>query len=95
MSEEYPEAVNAAIGIFLFHRLFCPAIVDPALLVRESERSRVPKPSPAAQTGLIYISKILQNLATGTKFGKKESAMTPFNFLITDNQQVTASLFED
>jgi hypothetical protein len=59
---------------FLFLRFLCPAILAPQLfhLVPEA-------PQGDAQRALVLVAKVMQNLANGVEFGKKEAFLEPLN----------------
>jgi hypothetical protein len=59
---------------FLFLRFLCPAILAPQIfhLVPEA-------PQGDAQRALVLVAKVMQNLANGVEFGKKEAFLEPLN----------------
>jgi len=69
-----------AISAFLFLRFICPAIAAP------NAYGLLPEPpSASVQRQLVLLSKILQNLANGLRFGKKEEFMMKLNDFIDSN----------
>lgn len=79
----YPDARYSSIGGFIFLRFFCPAILSP-----ESASPPLLTTVPSSiRRVLVLISKILQNLASGVKFGSKESYLTELNTFIDENDE--------
>lgn len=79
----YPEARYSSIGGFIFLRFFCPAILSP-----ESASPPLLTTVPNnVRRVLVLISKILQNLASGVKFGSKEAYLTELNSFIDENDE--------
>lgn len=80
VKEKYPELEFKYLGSFIFLRFICPAITAPHSygLLKEP-------PSDKVQRQLILVSKILQNLANGIQFGKKEEFMKKMNEFIETN----------
>ncbi|KAI3653038.1 hypothetical protein MP228_002463 [Amoeboaphelidium protococcarum] len=70
-----------AISGFMFLRFICPAIVTPETsgIVKSPLNSK-------QRRSLVLISKVLQNLANGVRFGSKEAYMTPANSFLVDNE---------
>jgi len=75
----FPEIALKVVGGSLFLRFFCPAILSPHWfgLVEEP-------PSPEAQRHLTLVTKTIQNIANGMRFGKKEAYMEPMNVLVDE-----------
>lgn len=69
--------VHTAVGGAMFLRFICPALTSPHLygLLNGAPKRR-------AHRTLMIVTKILQNLANGVEFGKKEDFMTKANKLI-------------
>jgi hypothetical protein len=69
--------VHTAVGGAMFLRFICPALTSPHLngLLKNA-------PKRKAHRTLMIVTKILQNLANGVEFGKKEDFMTSANKLI-------------
>jgi len=69
--------VQTAVGGAMFLRFICPALTSPHLygLLQSA-------PTRKAHRTLMIVTKILQNLANGVEFGKKEDFMTKANKLI-------------
>ncbi|KAJ5066074.1 ras gtpase-activating protein [Anaeramoeba ignava] len=68
------------IGGFIFLRFFCPAILLPQSFGILDE-----EPSDSASRGLLLLSSILQNVASGKTFGTNREYMQPFNDDISAN----------
>lgn len=80
---------HVAVSGFIFLRFICPAIVSP------DSYGIVNHPLNATQRRtLILISKVLQNLANGVKFGSKESYMTPANVFLEENESLVRGYCE-
>lgn len=76
---KFPEARRKVIGGFFFLRLICPAVVSPdgfGIAENVDDKSR---------RCLVLVSKIMQTLSNGVKFGVKEEYMIPMNQFITQN----------
>eukprot|EP01127_Copromyxa_protea_P021627 TRINITY_DN7504_c0_g1_i1.p1 TRINITY_DN7504_c0_g1~~TRINITY_DN7504_c0_g1_i1.p1 ORF type:complete len:609 (-),score=145.58 TRINITY_DN7504_c0_g1_i1:62-1888(-) len=81
--KRFPTAGYIAVAGFIFLRFFCPAISAP-----ESQEVVTPAQiSPKARRTFVLISKVIQCLANGAKFGQKEAFMLPCNSFIETNQQ--------
>lgn len=80
--QRFPTANFIAVAGFIFLRFFCPAISAP------DAQDVVPTSQLNAQARrtLVLISKVIQCLANGTKFGQKETFMHPCNPFIEANQ---------
>lgn len=72
---------HIAVQGFLFLRIICPAIVAPGSfgIISDALNSK-------QRRNLILISKIIQNLANGVKFGGKETYMEQANTTLDHNQ---------
>jgi hypothetical protein len=88
--EENNQVFYNAIGSMLFLRLYCPAISVPSETSLVNER-----PKDNAKRTLTLIAKILQNLANGVRFGRKEPFMTVMNPFISDNLENIKRFFDD
>eukprot|EP01125_Pyxidicula_operculata_P009385 TRINITY_DN308_c1_g1_i1.p1 TRINITY_DN308_c1_g1~~TRINITY_DN308_c1_g1_i1.p1 ORF type:complete len:590 (+),score=125.67 TRINITY_DN308_c1_g1_i1:28-1797(+) len=81
--KRFPNSKFTSVGGFIFLRFFCPAIPAP-----DNEAYGLISPSALtkpARRALVLISKCIQNLANGLKFGSKESYMNPMNTFIENN----------
>ena len=80
VKSKFPSADITVIGSFFFLRFLCPAIAVPnqAGIIDSPPQLRLAR-------GLIYITKILQNMSNDVKFGQKELDMVPFNSLMEKN----------
>ncbi|ELR15903.1 PH domain containing protein [Acanthamoeba castellanii str. Neff] len=90
---KFPESKYSAIGGFFFLRFLCPAIVSP-------ESYGLVDSGAATLTGanrrpLILVSKVLQSIANGVQFGKKEPYMIPMNELMQVNIAKVHNFFDD
>jgi hypothetical protein len=74
--------VHTAVGGAIFLRFICPALVSPHLfgLLKDAPKRRTHRT-------LIIMTKILQNLANGVEFGKKEDFMIKANKLIKNHRK--------
>lgn len=70
----FPGNFRPVAAGFLFLRFLCPAILAPQIfhLVPEA-------PQGDAQRALVLVAKVMQNLANGVEFGKKEAFLEPLN----------------
>jgi len=90
-SEEYFRGSYHKVAAgFLFLRFLCPAIFSPVFF----KLSRT-QPQGKSQRALTLVSKVLQNLANGVSFGKKEPAMEPMNRFIDRNRERIVGFFDD
>jgi len=87
VTQRFPEADHIAIGGTFFLRFICPAIIAPHSygLLMTSDRKKPVVPSERLQRQLILLGKVLQNLANGVLFGKKEPFMIGMNDFISSN----------
>lgn len=80
VSAKFPDAAHTAVAGFLFLRFFCPAIVAPeGQGVGMAAAGKKATVSRDQRRALTLVAKVLQQLANGVDFGKKEEFMTPFN----------------
>ncbi|KNC56259.1 uncharacterized protein AMSG_02228 [Thecamonas trahens ATCC 50062] len=86
--ERWPDEEHIAVGGFVFLRFFCPALVSPHVY------GIVTAPlGPREQRSLMLVAKVLQNLANGRHFGKKEPYMIPVNPFIDENLDRAQAFF--
>ncbi|KAL6051145.1 Ras GTPase activating protein ira2 [Balamuthia mandrillaris] len=87
--QKFPEHKYTVIGGFFFLRFICPAIVAPDRynIVDMEMLSGVRRP-------LILVSKVLQTMANGVEFGKKEPYMIPMNDFIQKNLKKVHVFFD-
>jgi len=78
-----------AVSAFLFLRFICPALAAP-----HTYGLLPTPPSDSCQRQLVLLSKVLQNLANGTRFGRKEDYMAKMNDFI-DSNIITLQKFYD
>jgi neurofibromin 1 len=90
VSVKYPEFGHKAVASFLFLRLICPCILAPHVYGLLDE-----PPNQECQRYLILLSKILQNLASGTLPGKKEDFLQKMNDFIASNQDPLKELIDN
>jgi len=85
--ERFPGAEHIAISGTFFLRFICPALVAPHsyALLMTPDRKKPIVPSDQLQRQLVLLGKVLQNLANGVLFGKKEPFMVRMNQFITKN----------
>eukprot|EP00020_Sapocribrum_chincoteaguense_P004048 CAMPEP_0170754270 /NCGR_PEP_ID=MMETSP0437-20130122/12919_1 /TAXON_ID=0 /ORGANISM="Sexangularia sp." /LENGTH=882 /DNA_ID=CAMNT_0011093409 /DNA_START=153 /DNA_END=2799 /DNA_ORIENTATION=- len=80
VTTKFPESRLKSVGAFFFLRFVCPAIFSP-----EGFAIIDNPPDKQSRRALILISKAVQNLANGVKFGKKEEFMADLNPYVLDN----------
>jgi len=80
VAKKFPDFPSQAIAGFIFLRFFVPAIMNPHAYNLIDE-----PPNAQASRGFVLISKMLQNLASGIKFGQKEAFMKDLDSFISDN----------
>jgi len=88
VKQYFPESALKLVGGFLFLRFFCPAILAPHNFGLVDE-----PPSPEAQRQLTLVTKTLQNLANGMRFGTKEPYMDPMNVLVDEQSENVTNFF--
>ncbi|KAH3756518.1 GTPase-activator protein for Ras family GTPase [Pelomyxa schiedti] len=86
---KFPPYVYKAIGAFIFLRFYNTAITVP-----ENYGLMTEPPGPVARRQLIMLSKVLQNLSNGVKFGDKEEFMKKLNRFIDTNAQPLLKFFD-
>ncbi|KAH3757437.1 succinate dehydrogenase [Pelomyxa schiedti] len=82
VSVTLPEFTQQSIGAFFFLRF-----INTAISVPEGYGLLPESPPENIRRQLIVITKILQNLANGVKFGDKEQFMMKFNDFLEDNSE--------
>ena len=82
--------INVLLSNLVFLRFVNPAIIVPRScgLVKN-------EPSDASKRQLVLITKVLQNLAAGVEFGKKEAFMTKLNDFIRSNAKQMNNFLTD
>jgi len=87
VTQRFPDAEHIAIGGTFFLRFICPAIIAPHSygLLMTPDRKKPVVPGDRLQRQLILLGKVLQNLANGVLFGKKEPFMIGMNDFISSN----------
>jgi len=85
--ERFPGSERIAIGGTFFLRFICPALIAPHsyALLMTPDRKKPIVPNDQLQRQLVLLGKVLQNLANGVLFGKKEPFMIRMNQFITKN----------
>lgn len=78
VSQKFPDAGISAVGGLVFLRFICPIVVSP------DGSGLCDAPSKELRRGLVFIAKIIQNLANNVQFGGKEAYMTVMNDFVTD-----------
>eukprot|EP01107_Rhizomastix_libera_P015551 TRINITY_DN591_c0_g1_i2.p1 TRINITY_DN591_c0_g1~~TRINITY_DN591_c0_g1_i2.p1 ORF type:complete len:693 (-),score=124.54 TRINITY_DN591_c0_g1_i2:35-2089(-) len=89
IGQRFPNYVYKAIGAFIFLRFYNTGITVP-----ESFGLMQTPPKQSARRQLILLSKVLQNLANGVKFGAKETFMTKLNGFIISNQEKLKAFYD-
>eukprot|EP00009_Paramoeba_aestuarina_P005947 CAMPEP_0201508656 /NCGR_PEP_ID=MMETSP0161_2-20130828/1951_1 /ASSEMBLY_ACC=CAM_ASM_000251 /TAXON_ID=180227 /ORGANISM="Neoparamoeba aestuarina, Strain SoJaBio B1-5/56/2" /LENGTH=985 /DNA_ID=CAMNT_0047903387 /DNA_START=72 /DNA_END=3029 /DNA_ORIENTATION=- len=82
MVGKFQEGIEEGIASFFFFNYFCPALLSPSDFGLWD--GQVP---PYALRGLILLSKVLNGMCSGVKFGPKEQYMTPLNGFIDENSK--------
>ncbi|KAJ6247171.1 inhibitory regulator protein ira1-related [Anaeramoeba flamelloides] len=82
VEKKFENSTNIVIAGFFFLRFICPLIISPENLQIISDRLPV-----EVRRALILITKALQNLANGVRFGIKEEFMIPLNPVIDNNEE--------
>ncbi|KAJ3431851.1 inhibitory regulator protein ira1-related [Anaeramoeba flamelloides] len=82
VEKKFENSTNIVIAGFFFLRFICPLIISPENLQIISGRLPV-----EVRRALILITKALQNLANGVRFGIKEEFMIPLNPVIDNNEE--------
>ena len=83
VENKFPNGGRQAVCSFIFLRFICPAIFTP------EEYKILPKDNTTTsdeRRGLVLVSKVLQKLASGGRFGKKEGFMEPLNQFLEENE---------
>eukprot|EP00027_Filamoeba_sp_ATCC50430_P010659 CAMPEP_0168562666 /NCGR_PEP_ID=MMETSP0413-20121227/12253_1 /TAXON_ID=136452 /ORGANISM="Filamoeba nolandi, Strain NC-AS-23-1" /LENGTH=1290 /DNA_ID=CAMNT_0008594125 /DNA_START=110 /DNA_END=3979 /DNA_ORIENTATION=+ len=81
VAKKFPKHYHIAVGGFIFLRVFCPSIMTPWAFGLCEENAA----SEDSKRAFILISKLLQNLANGVHFGKKEEYMKELDPFIENN----------
>lgn len=89
VKQYFPDSALKLVGGFLFLRFFCPAILAPHNFGLVDE-----PPCPEAQRHLTLVTKTLQNLANGMRFGTKEPYMEPMNVLVDEQAENVINFFK-
>ncbi|KAH3746119.1 GTPase-activator protein for Ras family GTPase [Pelomyxa schiedti] len=89
VSSTLPEYTRQSLGAFFFLRF-----INTAISVPEGYGLLPETPPENIRRQLIVISKILQNLANGVKFGDKEQFMMKFNDFLEDNAAKLLKFYE-
>ncbi|KAH3743948.1 GTPase-activator protein for Ras family GTPase [Pelomyxa schiedti] len=85
-----PTYVMSSIGAFIFLRFYNTAISVP-----ESYGLLPQAPPPSIRRQMVVVTKMLQNLANGIEFGKKEEFMMKFNDWLEDNATRMTKFYND
>jgi len=95
--ERFPGSERIAIGGTFFLRFICPALIAPHsyALLMTPDRKKPVVPNDQLQRQLVLLGKVLQNLANGVLFGKKEPFMVRMNQFITKNLESTGKWMDD
>ena len=93
----FPGCEHIAIGGTFFLRFLCPALLAPHCyaLLMTPDRRRPVTPSARLQRQLVLLGKVLQNLANGVLFGKKEPFMVRMNHFIARNLPAVGQWMDD
>ncbi|KAK4687682.1 neurofibromin 1, partial [Tremellales sp. Uapishka_1] len=88
VEDRFPDSKHSAVGSFIFLRFFCPAIVAP-----EGIDLDLNPDTREIRRALLFITKVIQNLANNVVFGSKEPHMKVLNQFLSENiRQVTKFL---
>lgn len=74
VDKKFPGEWTNSVGSFLFLRLLCPAFTSP----HHFDIIRM-EPSSAQLRNLVYVSRVLQLVASGSKFPEKETVLCQLN----------------
>jgi len=87
VTERFPDADHIAIGGTYFLRFICPSVIAPHSygILLTADRKTPVVPNDSLQRQLVLLGKVLQNLANGVLFGKKEPFMIGMNDFISSN----------
>lgn len=88
--DEYPRTTFASVGGFLFLRFLCPALVVP-----QKYGLLEIAPGPQISRDLMMLSKVLQTVANGVFFGKKEEYLLELNDFVKDHQSRLLQMFDE
>lgn len=80
--QRFPTAGLTGVTGFIFLRFFCPYILTPEQVGLTSGLSEAQVQEKNFRRALILISKVIQNVANGVKFGSKESFLEPLNDVV-------------
>jgi hypothetical protein len=89
--KRFPAMKYKVLGGFFFLRFVCPALTTPEAFDFRS----IDPTNQKARRALIMISKVLQNLASDTKFGDKEPYMAFMNPFLDDNRRMMHEFYDD
>jgi len=89
ITKKYSDAARVAIGGLIFLRFICPAITSPSIYGISYDSI-----SDKVKRTLILITKVLQNLANGILFEKKEKFMSGANEFLEKYMDPVGSYFE-
>jgi len=87
VSAKFPNAVQTALGGFVFLRFINPAICNPETYGMH------PGLSDRVRREVVLITKVLQNLANQVEFGAKEPFMAKLNSFIVSNRDELAKFY--
>eukprot|EP01106_Pelomyxa_sp_JSP_P002211 TRINITY_DN1339_c0_g1_i4.p1 TRINITY_DN1339_c0_g1~~TRINITY_DN1339_c0_g1_i4.p1 ORF type:complete len:175 (-),score=61.83 TRINITY_DN1339_c0_g1_i4:93-617(-) len=81
VEEKFPGNGETAVGAFIFLRFYNNAISVPESFGFVSQ-----PPPQTVRRQLLLVTKVIQNLVNGLKFGEKEQFMIKFNSFIEENK---------
>eukprot|EP01106_Pelomyxa_sp_JSP_P009999 TRINITY_DN269_c0_g1_i1.p1 TRINITY_DN269_c0_g1~~TRINITY_DN269_c0_g1_i1.p1 ORF type:complete len:211 (-),score=82.56 TRINITY_DN269_c0_g1_i1:119-751(-) len=87
---KFPQKGYQAVGAFMFLRFYNNAITVP-----ESFGFIPEAPPQAIRRELLVIGKVLQNLANGMEFGKKEEFMIKFNSFLEESTPKLQAFYKE
>ena len=90
VEEKYKPSKCVTVGAFVFLRFFNPAIVSP-----DSENLCRPIDNPKIRRALLFITKVIQNLANNVLFGAKEPYMIVLNDFLNNNIVKVTTFLEE
>jgi neurofibromin 1 len=90
VAEKYPEAAYIMVGSFIFLRFFNPALVAP-----DSENLCKPIENPRTRRALLFVTKVVQNLANDVVFGGKEPHIMNMNSFLKEHIHQMKTFLEE
>ncbi|RGB37714.1 hypothetical protein C1646_638789 [Rhizophagus diaphanus] len=90
VAEKFPESTYIMVGSFIFLRFFNPALVAP-----DSENLCKPIENPRFRRALLFVTKVVQNLANDVIFGGKEPHIMNMNSFLKEHIHQMKAFLEE